>query len=99
MLDMTLTIPASPDVLAQLVSNRQTWLQSIPQASPRRQQTLQALCDALSPVEQLNEQLKNSDPGSDCVSHLPYQKSAGQFVGSGYQPVCAVGRELGQFPR
>lgn len=33
MLDMTLTIPASPDVLAQLVSNRQTWLQSIPQAS------------------------------------------------------------------
>lgn len=61
MLDMTLTIPASPDVLAQLVSNRQTWLQSIPQASPRRQQTLQALCDALSPVEQLNEQLKNSD--------------------------------------
>lgn len=61
MLDMTLTIPASPDVLSQLVIISQQWQQAIPQAAPARQKTLQTLCDTLLPVAQLNQQLQNSD--------------------------------------
>ncbi len=61
MLDMTLTIPASPDVLSQLVLISQQWQQSIPHAVPGRQKILQTLCDTLLPVAQLNQQLQNSD--------------------------------------
>ena len=61
MLDMTLTIPASPDVLNQLVLINQQWRQAIPQAAPARQKTLQTLGDTLLPVAQLNQQLQNSD--------------------------------------
>lgn len=61
MLAMTLTIPASPDVLSQLVHISLQWQQAIPQAVPARQKILQALCDTLLPVAQLNQQLQNSD--------------------------------------
>lgn len=61
MLEMTLTIPASPDVLKQLVLVRQQWLDKLTQASIGRQHTLQALIDALAPVDLLNEKLQNSD--------------------------------------
>lgn len=61
MLAMTLTIPASPDVLSQLVHISLQWQQAIPQAAPSRQKILQTLCDTLLPVAQLNQQLQNSD--------------------------------------
>lgn len=61
MLEMTLTIPASPDVLTQLSLLRQRWQQMIPQADPARQRTLRELCNALQPVDELNQKLQNSD--------------------------------------
>ena len=61
MLDMTLTIPASPDVLKQLSLLRQRWQQGIAQADPERRSTLRELCNTLQPVDALNQKLQNSD--------------------------------------
>ena len=61
MLEMTLTIPASPDVLKQLSLLRQRWQQGIAQADPERRSTLRELCNTLQPVDELNQKLQNSD--------------------------------------
>nr|WP_321241112.1 ATP-binding protein [uncultured Tolumonas sp.] len=61
MLEMTLTIPASPDVLKQLSLLRQHWQQGIAQADPERRSTLRELCNTLQPVDELNQKLQNSD--------------------------------------
>ena len=61
MLEMTLTIPASPDVLKQLSLLRQRWQQGIDQADPERRSTLRELCNTLQPVDELNQKLQNSD--------------------------------------
>ncbi len=61
MLEMTLTIPASPDVLKQLALLRQRWQQGIAQADPERRSTLRELCNTLQPVDELNQKLQNSD--------------------------------------
>lgn len=61
MLEMTLTIPASPDVLKQLSLLRQRWQQGIVQADPERRSTLRELCNTLQPVDELNQKLQNSD--------------------------------------
>ena len=61
MLEMTLTIPASPDVLTQLSLLRQRWQQMIPQVDSARQRILLELCNTLQPVDELNQKLQNSD--------------------------------------
>lgn len=60
-LTMTLTIPASPDVLKKLAEIRQKWSESILNADPHRQKTLHVLCDTLLPVDILNQKLQDSD--------------------------------------
>ncbi len=61
MLAMTLTIPASPDVLNELADMQESWQKQIPIASTPRQPILRRLSLILEPLRQLNEQLQNSD--------------------------------------
>lgn len=61
LLSMTLTIPASPDVLNEVAQMRDQWEQLTPTADQSRQSFLTRVTQTLQPVRSLNEQLQNSD--------------------------------------